>query len=122
MSRKASVSSVSSTTCAASVPATIAQKRQATGRPYRDVGTIPHRRARERFHGVSDPSLRRTADIRVAGGARSRGVAVTESATVVAARAHRTYVLDTSVLLADPRALVRFDEHEVVIPIVVLME
>ena len=34
----------------------------------------------------------------------------------------RTYVLDTSVLLADPRALVRFDEHEVVLPIVVLME
>jgi PhoH-like ATPase len=31
-------------------------------------------------------------------------------------------VLDTSVLLADPRALTRFDEHEVVIPIVVLME
>jgi PhoH-like ATPase len=34
----------------------------------------------------------------------------------------RTYVLDTSVLLADPRALERFDEHEVVLPIVVLME
>ncbi|HEY4378326.1 MAG TPA: PIN domain-containing protein, partial [Acidimicrobiales bacterium] len=34
----------------------------------------------------------------------------------------RTYVLDTSVLLADPRALVRFDEHHVVLPIVVLME
>jgi PhoH-like ATPase len=34
----------------------------------------------------------------------------------------RTYVLDTSVLLADPRSLERFDEHEVVLPIVVLME
>lgn len=34
----------------------------------------------------------------------------------------RTYVLDTSVLLADPQALERFDEHEVVLPIVVLME
>jgi PhoH-like ATPase len=33
-----------------------------------------------------------------------------------------TYVLDTSVLLADPRAVLRFDEHEVVLPIVVLME
>jgi PhoH-like ATPase len=31
-------------------------------------------------------------------------------------------VLDTSVLLSDPRALTRFDEHEVVLPIVVLME
>ena len=34
----------------------------------------------------------------------------------------RTYVLDTSVLLADPRALTRFHEHAVVLPIVVLME
>lgn len=34
----------------------------------------------------------------------------------------RTYVLDTSVLLADPQALQRFDEHAVVLPIVVLME
>ncbi|MGH9135753.1 MAG: PhoH family protein [Acidimicrobiales bacterium] len=38
------------------------------------------------------------------------------------AGACRTYVLDTSVLLADPRAPVRFDEHEVVLPIVVLSE
>jgi PhoH-like ATPase len=35
---------------------------------------------------------------------------------------HRTYVLDTSVLLADPRAVLRFDEHDVVLPIVVLTE
>ncbi len=34
----------------------------------------------------------------------------------------RTYVLDTSVLLSDPSALFRFDEHEVVIPIVVITE
>jgi PhoH-like ATPase len=34
----------------------------------------------------------------------------------------RTYVLDTSVLLADPGALGRFAEHEVVIPLVVLTE
>ena len=34
----------------------------------------------------------------------------------------RTFVLDTSVLLADPRALFRFDEHEVVIPIIVINE
>jgi len=31
-------------------------------------------------------------------------------------------VLDTSVLLSDPRALQRFDEHEVVLPVVVLTE
>ena len=34
----------------------------------------------------------------------------------------RTYVLDTSVLLADPGALARFDEHEVVLPVVVITE
>ncbi|MEO3976014.1 PhoH family protein [Streptomyces sp. CAU 1734] len=34
----------------------------------------------------------------------------------------RTYVLDTSVLLADPNALTRFEEHEVVLPIVVITE
>ncbi|MEO1065010.1 MAG: PhoH family protein [Actinomycetota bacterium] len=34
----------------------------------------------------------------------------------------RCHVIDTSVLLSDPRSLERFDEHEVVLPLVVLME
>ena len=34
----------------------------------------------------------------------------------------RTFVLDTSVLLADPRAITRFAEHEVVVPVVVIIE
>jgi len=34
----------------------------------------------------------------------------------------RTFVLDTCVLLADPHALLRFDEHEVVLPLVVIEE
>lgn len=34
----------------------------------------------------------------------------------------KTFVLDTSVLLADPGALTRFAEHEVIIPIVVIGE
>ena len=34
----------------------------------------------------------------------------------------RMYVLDTSVLLADPRAMLRFEEHAVVLPVVVLLE
>ncbi|MDH4160431.1 MAG: PIN domain-containing protein, partial [Actinomycetota bacterium] len=38
------------------------------------------------------------------------------------AAGRRTYVLDTSVLLADPYALLRFDEHEVVVPVVVISE
>jgi PhoH-like ATPase len=38
------------------------------------------------------------------------------------AEAIRTYVIDTSVLLADPGALHRFEEHEVVLPVVVITE
>ncbi len=34
----------------------------------------------------------------------------------------KTYVLDTSVLLSDPRALKRFAEHSVVLPVVVITE
>jgi PhoH-like ATPase len=34
----------------------------------------------------------------------------------------RTFVLDTSVLLSDPRAIFRFAEHAVVIPVVVISE
>ncbi|MGO4958499.1 PhoH family protein [Luteococcus sp. Sow4_B9] len=34
----------------------------------------------------------------------------------------KTYVVDTSVLLSDPRALLRFAEHHVVLPIVVIAE
>ena len=36
--------------------------------------------------------------------------------------ATKTYVLDTSVLLSDPRAIFRFREHEVVLPLVVVTE
>ena len=34
----------------------------------------------------------------------------------------RTYVLDTSVLLSDPKAMYRFAEHEIVIPLIVVTE
>ncbi|MGG5259462.1 PhoH family protein [Phycicoccus avicenniae] len=34
----------------------------------------------------------------------------------------RTFVLDTSVLLSDPKAILRFAEHEVVLPVVVVTE
>ncbi len=44
------------------------------------------------------------------------------SASRSAATAQRTYVLDTSVLLSDPRAIFRFAEHEVVLPVVVISE
>ena len=34
----------------------------------------------------------------------------------------KTYVLDTSVLLSDPWAMLRFAEHQVVLPVVVITE
>ena len=42
--------------------------------------------------------------------------------TTPAETAVKTYVIDTSVLLSDPRALMRFAEHEVVLPVVVISE
>ncbi|MEY4391165.1 MAG: hypothetical protein RLZZ400_908 [Actinomycetota bacterium] len=45
-----------------------------------------------------------------------------ESEAVEAKSATRTYVLDTSVLLSDPKALFRFKEQSVVIPIIVINE
>jgi PhoH-like ATPase len=47
---------------------------------------------------------------------RRTGSASTQSRKV------RTYVLDTSVLLSDPAAFTRFDEHNVVLPVVVITE
>ena len=41
---------------------------------------------------------------------------------VVKSQGRRTYVLDTSVLLADPAAITRFDEHRVILPVVVITE
>src|SRR5688572_6019844 len=38
------------------------------------------------------------------------------------ANERRTFVVDTSVLLADPHALERFEEHDVVVPLVVISE
>ncbi|HMM82999.1 MAG TPA: PhoH family protein [Terrimesophilobacter sp.] len=37
-------------------------------------------------------------------------------------QAEKTYVLDTSVLLSDPKAIFRFAEHAVVLPVVVISE
>jgi PhoH-like ATPase len=57
---------------------------------------------------------------------RSKGLVVASKTSSPAAStsvgARKTYVLDTSVLLADPGALTRFAEHEVVLPVVVITE
>ncbi|MBW0117677.1 PhoH family protein [Pseudonocardia sp. KRD-169] len=49
-----------------------------------------------------------------------RAVAPVSAETIVTGT--RCYVLDTSVLLSDPWSLTRFDEHEVVLPLVVISE
>jgi len=53
--------------------------------------------------------------------AASRSTTRSQS-TARSSRASRTYVLDTSVLLADPYAMRRFAEHDVVLPVVVITE
>jgi PhoH-like ATPase len=44
------------------------------------------------------------------------------SAPAVVNQKERTYVLDTSVLLSDPKAIFRFAEHPVVLPVIVITE
>jgi PhoH-like ATPase len=56
---------------------------------------------------------------RISGRAKARPDVSSPTST---AQAERTFVLDTSVLLSDPRALFRFAEHAVVLPVVVITE
>jgi PhoH-like ATPase len=51
-----------------------------------------------------------------------RNALVPESNDAPSGVPSRCYVLDTSVLLSDPWSLTRFDEHEVVLPLVVISE
>ncbi|MFN8097219.1 MAG: PhoH family protein [Dermatophilaceae bacterium] len=54
---------------------------------------------------------------------RRRSARTTSGAGVSASgERRRTYVVDTSVLLSDPRAILKFKEHEVVLPVVVISE
>ncbi|MEY4993743.1 MAG: hypothetical protein RIS82_865 [Actinomycetota bacterium] len=48
--------------------------------------------------------------------------ATTQKKSSAVGQATKTYVLDTSVLLSDPKALFKFKEQEVVIPIIVINE
>jgi PhoH-like ATPase len=45
-----------------------------------------------------------------------------DAASGAAGDERRTFVIDTSVLLSDPKAMMRFAEHDVVLPIVVITE
>jgi PhoH-like ATPase len=51
-----------------------------------------------------------------------RTALVPESTDSASGTPSRCYVLDTSVLLSDPWSMTRFDEHEVVLPLVVISE
>ncbi len=51
-----------------------------------------------------------------------QSAASSSTSSAKAATRQRTYVLDTSVLLSDPKAIFRFAEHEVVLPVVVISE
>ena len=65
--------------------------------------------------------LRPGAGARLSEG-RSRGFRADQTHSRRLDQAGAPIVLDTSVLLADPLALLRFDEHEVVLPVVVITE
>jgi PhoH-like ATPase len=51
-----------------------------------------------------------------------RSMSSSPTSTKGAPSGRKTFVLDTSVLLSDPRAMLRFNEHEVVLPVVVVTE
>jgi PhoH-like ATPase len=54
--------------------------------------------------------------------ATSRAKRATKGTISAASPTGHSYVIDTSVLLSDPHALLRFAEHEVIVPIVVISE
>jgi PhoH-like ATPase len=64
---------------------------------------------------VADRNFPQSADA----GARTRASGSTPTAVN---QKERTYVLDTSVLLSDPKAIFRFAEHPVVLPVIVITE
>ncbi len=49
-------------------------------------------------------------------------MALSERARIERTTAEHSFVVDTSVLLSDPHAVLRFAEHEVIVPIVVISE
>ena len=52
----------------------------------------------------------------------SAGTSTTKRRKAATSASRRAFILDTSVLLADPSALGRFAEHDVVLPVVVIAE
>ncbi|TDK26784.1 PhoH family protein [Arthrobacter crusticola] len=76
--------------------------------------------------GRPDPASARAASPHLELGVRAPRsgvhVAPTNTTSSAAGDGRRSYVIDTSVLLSDPRAVLRFAEHEVILPVVVISE
>ncbi len=70
------------------------------------------------------PAARKTSTARVTRATKSTAtkLKVADQKSGKISELKRTYILDTSVLLSDPRALLRFAEHDVVLPVVVITE
>src|SRR6185369_8016260 len=89
---------------------------------------LPHRRRRRAAPGMA----RREGEGARRGGTRELATAVSKrrspSATARTTRARgqrntkRIFVLDTNVLIHDPTAIFRFDEHDIYLPMIVLEE
>jgi len=71
---------------------------------------------------VTDPDRSGVRWALASGGRRGAEPGKGKALTVRVVAAQLTYVIDTSVLLSDPRAILRFDEHEVVVPLIVIAE
>ena len=79
-----------------------------------DVVTDQGQKATSRAKRATSKTGAASSDAAAGLAVSGEGTASTESA--------RSFVIDTSVLLSDPRALLRFAEHEVILPIVVITE
>jgi PhoH-like ATPase len=84
-----------------------------------EVPAVPSAAAPSQATAEPAPAGEAAASITAGPAAASR---FAESGPQPAGPGQITYVLDTSVLLADPAALGRFAEHQVVLPIVVITE
>jgi PhoH-like ATPase len=89
-----------------------------SGRLGGDACTVTRRGANRR----SSVLVIHPGQTRNGGAGRGSRTAPKKGSPVSSSSSRRTYVIDTSVLLSDPHAMRRFDEHDVVLPVVVISE
>src|SRR6188472_4650640 len=87
-------------------------------RPGGDACTVTRRAA----NWASSLPVIHPGQPRNGGAGRGSRTAPKKGSPVSSSSSRRTYVIDTSVLLSDPHAMRRFDEHDVVLPVVVITE